>query len=137
MSIHLCAVHGDYDFYYNILFKESEVKIVDFEHFEPEGLPFLDLSTLIFNPILMNYELEAGMPFHSFMDKYNLRPYVVKWLNLYAELSGVPTDILNIFAQIAALRQQTKEYPYYRNPSTFPMYQWKTFIELLSLEIEL
>ena len=97
----------------------------------------MDLATYVFNPILMNYELEAGMPFHSLMNKYNLRDYIVKWLKLYADLSGIHRDLLKLFAPIAALEQQTKEYPYYRNPSTFPMYPWKAFIELLSLEIEL
>ena len=136
LSIPLCAIHGDYTFC-NILFKGSNVRVVDFEQFEPERLPFLDLATYVFNPILMNYELEAGMPFHSLMNKYNLRDYIVKWLKLYADLSGIHRDLLKLFAPIAALEQQTKEYPYYRNPSTFPMYPWKAFIELLSLEIEL
>lgn len=132
LSIPICAVHGDYDFFYNILFNKSEIKVVDFEHFEQEGLPFLDLATLIFNPILMNYKLETGMSLYSFMDKYNLRQYIAKWLNLYSELSGISIDVLKIFAPIAALEQQTKEYPYYRDPSTFPMYQWEIFVELLS-----
>ena len=134
-SMPLCAIHGDYTFG-NLLFTGSKVRVVDFEHFEPKGLPFLDLATYIFNPILMNYELEAGMSFHTLMDKYNLREYIVKWLRVYAELSGIPMDVLKIFAPIAALEQQTKEYPYYRNPSTFPMYPGKAFIELLSLEIK-
>ena len=132
LSIPICAVHGDYDFFYNILFNKSEVKVVDFEHFEQKGLPFLDLATLIFNPILMNYELKTGMSLYSFMDKYNLRQYFAKWLNLYSELSGISMDVLKVFAPIAVLEQQTKEYPYYRDPSTFPMHQWKFFVELLS-----
>ena len=56
LSIPVCAVQGDYDFYYNILFNSNEVSVVDFEHFEKDGLPYLDLATLIFNPILIRYE---------------------------------------------------------------------------------
>lgn len=133
LSVPICAVHGDYDFYYNILFDNSEVRVVDFEHFETEGLPFFDLATLIFNPILISYErLKMDIPLSSFIN--DLKSHIHEWLNLYAELSGVPKQILKIFAPIAALEQQTKEYPYYRDPHTYPMYRGKAFIELLSFK---
>ena len=135
MRIPICAVHGDYNLG-NLLVDRNKSSIVDFEHFEPEGLPFFDLSNLLFNPILMSYELEKNMPLLAFIDKYNLRWYIVKWLSLYAELSGMPPSILKKLPQIAALEQQIKEYPYYRDPYTYPMYPEKAFNELLSLEIE-
>lgn len=137
LSIPICAVHGDYDFYYNILFDDHESKVVDFEHFEVEGLPFLDLAALILTPILINETfLKSGLDLRSFMDKNNLNNYIINWLNLYSKLSGISTKIIRVFAKIAALEQQTKNYPYYRDPSTFPMYNEKMFKELLSFDIE-
>lgn len=136
LSIPICAIHGDCDLG-NFLVHKEKVSIVDFEHFEREGLPFFDLATLIFNPILMNYEnLKVDIPLSSFVEKNNLRNYIYKWLNLYAELSGISIDMLKFFAQIAALEQQTKEYPYYRDPNTYPMYPQKAFIGLLSRKTE-
>lgn len=136
-SIPVCAVHGDYDFYYNVLFCDNDVRVVDFEHFEAEGLPFLDLATLIFNPILIAMEsLAKGVSLPSFIEKTNLKYYIHNWLTLYGELSGLSMDILKHFAVIAALEQQTKAYPYYRDPKTLPMYQEKAFSELLSLKLE-
>jgi SAM-dependent methyltransferase len=137
-SIPLCAVHGDFDFYYNILFDRNGVRTVDFEHFEREGLPFLDLATLIFNPILISYKpLKSGISLSSFIDKHNLMVYIHNWMYLYARLSGVSEHLLQYFAQIAALEQQTKEYPYYRDPNTYPMYAPEAFTGLLSLKIQL
>ncbi|MFC2006758.1 methyltransferase domain-containing protein [Chloroflexota bacterium] len=135
LTIPICAIHGDYDFYYNILFDRSEVRIVDLEHFESEGLPFLDLATLIFNPILMSYKTpKTDIPLSSFIDRNNLKAYINKWLNLYAGLSGLSMDVLKYFVLIAAMEQQTKEYPYYRDPNTYPMYPEKVFNELLALK---
>ena len=110
---------------------------MDFEHFEEEGLPFLDLASLIFNPILISYKnLKIDVSLSSFIDKNNLKGYIHKWLNLYAELLGLPMDVLKYFVQIAALEQQTKEYPYYRDPNTYPMYPEKDFTELVSMKEE-
>jgi len=134
LSIPVCAVHGDYDFYYNILLSGNEVSIVDFEHFEREGLPSLDLASLIFNPILISYERSGtGVPLLTYIDSNNLKGYIRQWLSLYSVLSGLSMNILKYLAPIAALEQQTKEYPYYRDPNTYPMYPKKAFTELLSL----
>lgn len=136
LFIPICSVHGDYDFYCNILFDKNVSKVVDFEHFEPEGLPFLDLATLILNPILINDSfLHSDMDFKSFILKYNVNEYIINWLTLYSELSGIPIKIIKFFAKIAALEQQTKNYPYFRDPSTFPMYNEKIFTQLLSFDI--
>ena len=135
VSIPICAVHGDYHCYNNILFWGNEVRTVDFEHFEPEGRPFLDLASLIFNPILLSYKNSRGsVSLSSFIDKNKLRDYIVhKWLAQYAEISGISRDVIRFAVQLAALEQQTKEYPYYRDPQTYPMYPEKAFVELLSL----
>jgi len=135
LSLPICAVHGDYDLG-NLLIDRNRVNIVDFEHFENEGLPFFDLAALIFDPILMSYEnLKTEIPFSSFIDKNNLMTYIHKWLYLYSELSGISIDLLQFLAQIATLEQQTKEYPYYRDPNTYPMYPEKAFIGLFSMNL--
>ncbi|MFC1991150.1 class I SAM-dependent methyltransferase [Chloroflexota bacterium] len=137
LTLPICALHGDFDFFYNILFDSSNVSVVDFEHFEPEGLPFLDLATLIYNPILIAWQsLEEDISLSSYIDINQLRWYIRKWLNLYAELSGISMEVLKYFVKIAALEQQTKKYPYYRNPNTLPMYPERVFNDLLSLKID-
>jgi len=138
LSIPICSVHGDYSYYYNILTNDTGVNVVDFEHFEIEGLPFFDLATLIFNPILMNDEfLNSNLDISSFISRYGLNEYLIDWMNLYANLSGISINIVKLFAKIAALEQQTKDYPYYRNPWTFPMYDEGIFFDLLSLDVDL
>lgn len=136
LTIALCAQHGDYDFFYNILFNENGVQLVDFEHFQREALPFLDLATLIFNPILVSRERKRnGLPIHILLSKYNLKSYIGDWFNLYAKLSGVSKELLRLVPPLAALEQKTKEYPHHRNPETFPIN--KAFEELLKLRINL
>ena len=76
------------------------------------------------------------IPLSSFIDKNNLKGYIHTWLDLYAGLSGLSMDVLTYFGPRAALEQQTKEYPYYRDPNTYPMYPEKAFAELLSLKVE-
>jgi SAM-dependent methyltransferase len=135
--IPLCAVHGDFDFYHNILFSDEGVNAIDFEHFELEGLPFLDLATLIFNPILMNDSFNnSDMDLMDFMDKHNISSYVTDWLRLYSKLSGIDIEVVNLFVRLASLEQKTKIYPYFRNPFSFPMYKNKNFLQLLSLKFD-
>ncbi len=120
-TIPLCAQHGDYDFC-NTLFTKNELKIVDFEHFQEGCLPFLDLATLIFNPILVSSERKKNtLPLCVLLDRYNLTKYITSWISLYAELTGIPKQILRLVPPLAALEQRTKEYAYYRNPETFPI----------------
>jgi hypothetical protein len=44
-------------------------------------------------------------------------------------------SLVKYAVQIAALEQQTKEYPYYRDPNTIPMYPAEIFAELLSIKV--
>lgn len=131
-SIPICAVHGDYDFYHNIVFDKDNIKVIDFEHFEKEGLPFLDLATLILNPLIMSYKTSKEKSFLSFINIHSLNTYINKWINFYANLYPMKKEILQFLIPIAALEQQTKKYSYYRKPETFPMYENDIFIELLS-----
>jgi len=134
VTMPLCAQHGDYDFFHNILFNEKGIKVVDFEHFQQEALPFLDLATLIFNPILLSCERQKNkMPMHTLLNKYNLNNYIRSWFDLYARLSGLPKELLQLVPPLAALEQKTKQYPDYREPETFPINT--AFEEFLTLRI--
>ena len=134
VALPLCAQHGDYDFYSNILFAEDGIKVVDFEHFQEEALPFLDLATLIFNPILLSYEHgRKKIPLGTLLNKYKLDDYVRSWFYPYAELSGLPKQILGLVPALAALEQRSKAYPHYRDPETFPINT--ALEELLTLRI--
>jgi ubiquinone/menaquinone biosynthesis C-methylase UbiE/aminoglycoside phosphotransferase (APT) family kinase protein/uncharacterized protein YbaR (Trm112 family) len=135
LKIPLCAVHGDADFR-NIIVHNGKVSIIDFELFEREGTPFLDLAALIFNPILMSHaKLKTDIPLSDYINNNHLKGYFNKWLQLYTELSGISPRLLKYLPQIAALEQRTKKYPYYRDPETFLMYSRQAFTVLMSLEI--
>ena len=135
LSIPTCAVHGDYDLC-NIFISGKDINVFDFEHFEIEGLPFFDIANILFNPILITYQnLKIDIPFEKFIDRYKIRNYLIEWLNLYSRLSGISPRLLNILAPLAAIEQQTKLYPYYRDPTTYPMYVLENFYALLSLRV--
>jgi len=135
VTVSLCAQHGDYNFFHNILFNKDEVRVVDFEHFRQEAFPFLDLATLVFNPILMSHErLKKKISLCTLLAKYNLNNYIRHWFELYADLSGLPKELLRLIPPVAALEQRTTQYPHYRDPKTFPINM--AFEELMALRIE-
>ena len=131
-SIPLCAVHGDFDFYTNILFDNHKVEVVDFESFQSEGLPAFDLTTLIYNAIIVSYGkcAENKVELSVFIDRFSA--YIRQWTALYSSLSGIPLDITKYFSHIAVLEQMAKDYPYYRTPESYPLRNYKVFSELLS-----
>lgn len=133
LTIPLCAQHGDYDLFHNVLFAENGIRILDFEHFEREALPFLDLATLLFNPILLSCEYQNNnLPLSVLLDRYNLKTYYIdKWFDLYGKLSGIPKGLLQLVPALAAVEQKTRKYPVYRNPETFPInVAFKEFLRL-------
>jgi SAM-dependent methyltransferase len=135
-TIFLCAQHGDFDFFYNILFDTTGVRVLDFEHFMPEALPLLDLATLIFNPILMSLEHEKiKIPLRSLVYKHGLLSYIRKWLDMYAEFSGMSVKVLRLIAPLAALEQKTRNYPEHRDPGTFPINA--AFEEMMGIRIDM
>ena len=137
LRIPVCAVHGDYDLC-NLLYSGDRVSIVDFEHFESEGLPFFDLANLIFNPIILSYtNMRTRDNLLAVIAKSNLESYIRRWLALYQELSGLPAQLLELIGPISVMEQNTKVYPYYREPQTYPMWGEAMMKELLSQRIEL
>lgn len=135
-QISLCGQHGDFDFFNNILFNGKDVYAVDLEHYEEESLPFLDLVTLIFNPVLMsvNYRIR-GMPISKIIKRNGLKEYMLDWLGLYSKLSGIPFEMLEIAVPLAVLEQNTKKYPSYRDPKTFPINKERAFKELMTFKL--
>jgi SAM-dependent methyltransferase len=137
LRIPVCAIHGDYDLC-NLLLSGDKVSVVDFEHFENEGLPFFDLTNLIFSPIILSHnELKTGDSLSVSIARYNLGSYISRWLALYQRLSGLPSQLLELIGPLGVLEQNTKEYPYYRKPWTYPMWGETMLNELLSQRIEL
>lgn len=128
----LCAVHGDFDFWANILFDNHGVKVVDFEGFQPVGLPFCDLTTLIYHAIITSYSkpVEREVSLSVFIDRFS--GYIHQWAKFYSDLSGISLNIVQHFSHIAVLEQMTKVYPYYRDPNSYPLRNPQVFSELLS-----
>jgi len=132
----LCAIHGDFDLPYNMLFDERGVLIMDFEHFEPEGLPFVDLITLLFDPMLLSYEGQReNLSLQELLTVNNLSNYLAEWVALYTRLTGISGELLRLAAPLAALERKSRDYPYYRNPDTFPINQEPAFSELLEFRL--
>lgn len=136
LSLPLCAEHGDFSFYNNLLFESKAVKLVDFEHFENNGNPLFDFANLIFVPLLMTYRSRKVISsFSQFVDAHKLRPYLNKWTSLYSEESGMDMRLVRLFYRIAVIEQNAKEYPCYRDPSSLPLYGEEALLELLALKI--
>ncbi len=136
LSLPICAIHGDYEFS-NLLFWRGGVNLIDFEHFETNGLPFFDLANLMFDRIIFNYiEFKTGETLSAFIAEYKLVDYFKVWLRLYSDLSGISPQILRLTAPIAVLEQSTKPYPFYRKPTDYPMNTQEILEEFLSFRIE-
>lgn len=130
----LCFQHGDFDLC-NFLECERELFLVDFEHSETCMLPFFDLGNILFSTLLSDWK-QTGKKFifQDYLNFYGWTQYIQKWVKYYNKISGLPIDILKFLPSLAALEQNSKKYPPYRDPYTYPMYgitsletlcQWK------------
>jgi len=118
----LSATHGDYDFD-NILFKGGTVGMVDFEHFEIKGFPLYDLAHLIYNPLIQLYKNnKVNKSFNDYIYENQLLKKINDWFYIYSKGTSIPLEIVKMSGALVALEQQAKDYPYYRDPETFPMY---------------
>lgn len=127
----LCLEHGDYDLC-NILTLGDKINIVDFEHMEETGLPFFDLGNLLFSPLLAQWKkVGCGLKLKEFAYTYGWSLKLYEWIKYYSEISGIPMDILRFLPSLAALEQNAKEYPEYRDPYTYPMYGENALEEML------
>lgn len=133
----LCAVHGDFDFFDNVMFLRHEVFLVDFEHYSREGLPFFDFSSLIFNLLLLCDErFTRNAPLIDLLTNPRVKTRVRNWFKRYSEKSGVELELLFVAPHVSALQTKCMEYPNYRDPETFPMYVDDNFRSMLNLPFD-
>lgn len=132
-----CSVHGDYDLGNVLLFADGKSGLVDFEHLEKKGAPFFDLTTLIFNPLIVKWESGyfQNESFSRYLNQYGGIKYIKNWLELYCDQQQLSYSIMPIIPLIAAVEQKTKVYPAFRNPNTIPMYRKNILRELLAINI--
>ena len=122
IKLNLSAVHGDFDFYQNILHKNNQVCLVDFEHFEKEGTPFLDLAMLILHPFVISFK-ESGKRgnFRDFLKVSRAEDLFKECLEYYFFKSGIDKRLLDYAILVAVLEQNAKDYPEYRDKRSFPL----------------
>jgi SAM-dependent methyltransferase len=134
----VCAVHGDYDFD-NVLFSpDGRIALVDFEHVEKQGLPFFDLALLIFNPLLMKWERSRHKDgsFAKYLNDCGAMDYIADWLELFCDFHALPHSLVPVIPLAAAVEQNTKSYPEFRNPDTYPMYGVDIVLEFQSIRFK-
>jgi SAM-dependent methyltransferase len=134
--IPLVAVHGDFDFFFNVLLSKEGVQVVDFEHYEACGLPFLDLGALLFTPMLVSREyVRDGLALARVFDKFDLHGAVSLCLSKYSKVTGISWEILRLLPPLVALEAQGRIYPETRDPSSFPLRGERPFQDLLKLRL--
>lgn len=137
IDIYISSVHGDYDFD-NILFsKNKKVGLIDFEHFQKENLPFFDLVTLIFNPLVMKWKggCLKDKPFNEYLRKYGAANYIDKWLKYFCDKKNISPLVIPIIPLIGALQQNINKYPLTRDPNTYPIYGDDMLKEFMAIDI--
>ena len=112
--------------------------MVDFEHLEKDGSPFFDLATLIFNPLIMKWQSSylRNESFDSYLNEYGAIKYVVKWLKYFCDEQQISSSIIPMIPLIAAVEQNIKSYPLFRDPNTYPMYGEDMLKEFFSINID-
>ncbi len=138
IDILTCSVHGDYDFDNVLFFADGRVGLIDFEHLEKDGSPFFDLATLIFNPLIMKWQSSylRNESFDSYLNEYGAIKYVVKWLKYFCDEQQISSSIIPMIPLIAAVEQNIKSYPLFRDPNTYPMYGEDMLKEFFSINID-
>ena len=127
----LCFQHGDYDLC-NLLESEGKLFLVDFEHSENCKPPFFDLGNILFSTLLSDWKRNGGhLVLKDYADKYSWSQYIHKWVKYFSKISFIPIDVLDLLPAITALEQNSKNYPNYRDPYSYPMYGITSFEALL------
>lgn len=131
VDVPLVGVHGDFDFFDNILFDGDGVRVVDFEHFERSGQPWLDLATLVLVPVLVSREYLGGMALDAVLRTSRLEASLATWLARYAGAMGWPRALARLLPALGGLQCHAKAYPAHRDPRTMPLRGERTVVELL------
>jgi hypothetical protein len=96
--------------------------VVDFEHFEKEGVPFLDLAMLMFHPFLLKYKKNIKKEsFTSYLKRIGAVKFIKEWLEFYFLKSNMDRKLFPYALKIAILEQNAKEYPPHRDRKSFPL----------------
>jgi ubiquinone/menaquinone biosynthesis C-methylase UbiE/uncharacterized protein YbaR (Trm112 family) len=122
VEVPVCMEHGDFDVC-NILQSNDGLAILDFEHGKHEGLPWFDLGTLIFSPLVI--EWKTGRQDRSLRDyckESAWQEYLERWVVFYADRSGLDRAVLQDLPSLVALEQNAKRYPDQRDPYTYPLF---------------
>ena len=137
VTLFTCAIHGDYDFDNILFFDNGRVAMVDFEHCDKDGSPFYDLVHLIFNPLIIKWETGylKDETFKVYLDRYGAINYINFWLNKYCDKLDLPHTIIPEIPLLAVLELNSKTFPPFRDPYTYPLYGNDILAEVLSLEI--
>lgn len=137
VNMFTCAVHGDYDFDNVLFFGNGQIGLVDFEHCESEGSPFYDLTHLIFNPLILKWKAgySGNLTFKSYLNRYGAIDYVNYWLKRYCNKLSLPHTIVSEIPLLGVLRQNSKSFPAFRDPYTYPLHGEDILTEFLELEI--
>lgn len=131
-SIPLCMQHGDFDIC-NLLFREQQIYVIDFEHIEENALPFFDLANLIYSPLLAEWrDNDSEMNLKDYAATTRWQAYLDKWLAYYEEnTTGISPQLLKLLPVFAVIEQNAKSYPVNRDPHDYPMFGEKSLHALL------
>ncbi len=134
-KVSLVAQHGDFDVC-NVLKKQSEIFIVDFEHTEFNKLPFFDLANLIFSPLISEWKSTAiDISLTQYIHTSGWKVYLDNWLATYAAKTNMTVEFVKLAMRLAVLEQNAKKYPHTRDPYDYPMYGQDSLEALLSIEL--
>lgn len=132
VAVPVVMAHGDFDVC-NLINVKQKLMVVDFEHTEMQSLPFFDLANLIFSPLLTEWKVSGqAQSLADYAKVSGWQPYLKQWLQEYATKSGMDSRLVKLLPQIAAIEQNAKKYPDYRDPYDYPMFGQDSFDALMS-----
>lgn len=136
-NILLCGVHGDFNLC-NLKLIDSKMHVFDWELFSAKGSPVFDLSNLLLNIFLINYDYKMGSrSAGEILEEPLAKEFLRNKLSYYNRLSGIPKDLLYLIGPISVIEHYLREYPYYRNPDSYPLRKRKTLESLINWRIDL
>lgn len=129
-KLFLSMEHGDYDLC-NILTSDDKISIIDLEHTQKEKLPFFDLGNLFLNPLMTQFKEIGKEEIEDFVNDFGWSKKIEEWVEYYGKISSISSDVLYFLPSFAVLEQNSKKYPKYRDPYTYPMYGERALEKIL------
>jgi len=122
VDVPMCMEQGDFDSH-NILFFKKEIFVTDFEHAKDDSLPFFDLACLMFNGLISEWRANNyNLSLIEYAFSTGWSKHLRRWVKYYASISGLPYDLLCFLPALAAIEQNAKKYPGFRNAYDYPMF---------------